>query len=171
MFTPIIRYVLIFFALLVGGYHLFNSNLQGWGYILAAIVLFWSHFRSGNVWRAWKAYENNDMEKVRNILSSISKPEWLSTQNKAYYHWLNGVALADNDETKDAYLELKIASKGPLRTENAQSVVNFYLADLALQLNKIETAKKHISKAKSLNHNSELDINIQEIERKIADVV
>ena len=172
MYTPLIRLILSSFAFLYGGYKLYldPSNIEGWLFLFAGGALVWGYFKYGTIWKAWRLYEKNDLDGLEVQLSYIKKPEWLNAQNKAYYYLLKGVVLSKNGQWETAYKNFEIATKGPLRTENVLSIVHVYLADTAIILNNLSSAKQHLQKAKKLAHNEGVDKIIEEVEQKVENV-
>jgi len=146
------------------------SDVEGWLFLFAGLALIWGYFRYGTIWKAFRLYQKNDLDGLEIQLSNIKKPEWLNAENKAYYHWLNGVILSKDEKWKEAYSNFEIASKGPLRTENALSIVYVCLADTSVFLNDIVKAKEYLVKAKELNHNEGVKQGIEEVEQKIENV-
>lgn len=169
MFTPLIRLILSIFSFIYGGYRIYHSfqDIEGWLFLFAGTALIWGHFRYGTIWRAWKFYMKNDLTGLEKQLSYIKNPELLNPQNKAYYHLLNGVILSRDEKWEEAFKDFKIASKGPLRTENALSIVYVCLADSAIFLNDKASAKEYLQKARELEHNEGVLKVIQEVEQKI----
>lgn len=155
-----------------GGYILYLdiSDIEGWLFLFAGGALIWGYFRYGTIWKAWRLYVKNDLDGLELQLSYIKKPEWLNAQNKAYYHLLNGIVLSKHKKWGIAFKNFEIASKGPLRTENVLSMVHVNLADTAIFLNDLTSAKKHLQKAKKLEHNEGVDKIIEEVERKVENV-
>jgi len=173
LYSPIIRLILSSFAILYGGYKLYIdvSDIEAWLFLFAGGAMIWGYFRYGTIWKAWRFYKKNDLEGLEIQLSHIKKPEWLNAQNKAYFHWLNGVILSRDEKWKEAYDNFEIASKGPLRTENALSVVYVCLADTAVFLSDYVRAKEHLKRAKELDHNEGVQKGIEEVELKIGNVI
>lgn len=170
MFHPLVRLVFSAFSFMYGGYILYYSysDIEGWLFLFAGTALVWGYYRYGTVWRAWKHYVNQDFDKLEKQLSYIKKPELLNPQNKAYFHLLTGVVLSQKERWKEALDHYKLASTGPLRTENVMSSVYVYLADVSFLLKDQTSAIHYLNKAKELEHSDGVSKMIRELEQRIS---
>ena len=95
----------------------------------------------------------------------------LSRRWRAYYHWLQGVALVIDGRIVPARDHLLQARRWRFRTENDRSIMECQLADMAIRCGEPAQAWGHLRHARGLRHHPLVDALIAQVERQIpADV-
>ena len=150
MFNPFIRTLLISACFAFGLFYVFSGYYQGGLYLLAGLLLLWSAIRSGEVWQAWRAFQQGNLEKMSHHLDRTRSPQRLSRPNRAYYNWMDSARLAHQEKFEEAYEVLKKAEKGPFKTIRTDFQVQVSLADLAFRLGRNEDAEHHLCKAEKM---------------------
>lgn len=169
MITPRLRIILATLALLVGLLRVWSdpASVPGWIAIGAAAVLVWGYFRVGTVWLALAAYSTGNVERMREHVRGVRWPTLLTVRNRAYYHWLRGVALAIEGDLQRARESLLLARRGRLRSTTNRSIVECQLADMALRCGEKDKAHGHLACARAYRHPPVVDTLIASVAARL----
>ena len=167
MFSPAIRFVLVLLCFITAGFLLHQSN-DGWIiFSIAGIILIYEHFRGGSISAAFLAYRKKNLKRVRELLDGIKKPDRLRPSSKAYYHFLRGVILASDDNSKEAKKQFLLAVEGPLRTDNMRCAALVNLWHACLELGQIGEAREYFEQANTTSHRPEMKQILEDLEERI----
>ena len=77
----------------------------------------------------------------------------LSTQSRAYYHWIQGaLAAGSDDDLEFAEEQMKLAIDGELRTPNDRCIATAILSKIAFLNNEPERARQILADAYAIEH-------------------
>lgn len=169
MFSPGVRLFLIAAAVGLGAMQLLQHRIQGAFMLAAGALLAWGYFRHGTIHSAFAAWRRGDMLRVRQLLQAVPEPARLTVEDRAYYHWLRGLTLAEDGQLGSAKTELLAAAEGRLRTENDRSLVHCHLAALALQAKEFSIVDGYLDQARRLAHHSEVGDMIRRLQEQLND--
>jgi hypothetical protein len=131
MLTNRTRLVVIAAATALGLWRtLTGSSLSGLLFLVAAAILGLGYFRYGPVWLAMRALGRGDTGAAASHLSSISDPQRLGRQSRAYFEMASGLVAAHHGHRGDAERHMRGALDLPLRTENDRALAELTLAEL-----------------------------------------
>jgi hypothetical protein len=165
MFTPVARFSLILGCLAIGVWWLSTGEWMGIFVLFAAACFGFGYFRYGTVWLAFRALREGNIDKAENLISKVSYPSKLNSQNRAYYNWAKGaVAMRRGDFTR-AKEFLELAAAGKLRTSNDRSILACFLAEIAVRNGDHTTARNQLEKARLEPHKHEVDRIISNVEK------
>ncbi len=167
MFSPGVRILLIFAAFGMGGALLLQRETAGLFFIAAGAFLAWGYLRHGSVYAAFWAYRKGDIERARGLLSTIRNPDHLTRQDRAYYHLLQGLMLAQDGEIGAARAKLEAALEGPFRTQNDGSLAHYLLAEWSLLENDTASAREHLERARALRCRPEVGTLIRNLDEQL----
>ena len=168
MLTPRFRLFFVAIALLLGAASLTHGRFAGATVVLLlASLLVWGYFRSGSLWLALAAYRLGNVERMRDHVRRVRWPRLLSPRWRAYYHWLQGVALVIEGRLAPARDHLFEARRWRFRTENDRSIMECQLADMAIRCGEPAQAWGHLRHARGLRHHPMVDALIASVEQRI----
>jgi hypothetical protein len=168
MLTPRLRLLFIMTALFLGAAWVGEGDRIDGAIVLGTGgLLIWGYFRSGSVWLALAAYRTGNVERMRDHVRRVRWPRLLSPRWRAYYHWLQGVALAIEGRLAPARDHLLQARRWRFRTENERSIMECQLADMAIRCGEPAQAWGHLSQARRFVHHSAVDALIASVEDRI----
>lgn len=167
MYGPVVRLVMLVVALTLAVIYIPKGHSGGWWMLTAALLFIYGYFRYGSIHAAFSAYKRGNIRRVRRLIAA-TWPRWLRAQERAYYDWLAGVLFLHDEQPASARPHLEAAVRGPLRGPHARAWVHCLLADVAIQLGEIEVAREYLCRARALEHRSEVDDRIHELEERIA---
>ncbi|MFO7592666.1 MAG: hypothetical protein R6X15_01290 [Pseudomonadota bacterium] len=144
-----------------------HASWFSWLFILLAVWLAWDALRNGTVWHGFHAFRDGDIRAVRKAMLQIRRPNMLSPQSLAYYHWLKGVVDMADNRFAAAKVHLLVAASGSLRTENDRSLVHCLLAEVGLQEQEPEVAREHLRHARALQHRPDVDRIIDNLSARL----
>ena len=172
MLTPRLRLLVVTIALALGITALARGGIVEAALVLAPVALVvWGYFRIGSVALALAAYRLGNVERMRDHVRRVRWPRLLSPRWRAYYHWLQGVALVIEGRVFPARDHLLAARRGRFRTTNDRSIMECQLADMAIRCGEPAQAWGHLRHARGLRHHPLVDALIAQVERQIpADV-
>ena len=168
MLTPRLRLLVVMIALALG-----LTALARGGFFAAALVLVpvtvvvWGYFRIGSVALALAAYRLGNVERMRDHVRRVRWPRLLSPRWRAYYHWLQGVALVIEGRVFPARDHLLAARRWRFRTTNDRSIMECQLADMAIRCGEPAQAWGHLRHARGLEHHPVVDALIASVEARI----
>ena len=168
MLTPRLRILFVALALLLGVASLSQGRVaDGAVVLLLASFVAWGYFRSGSLWLALAAYRLGNVERMRDHVRRVRWPRLLSPRWRAYYHWLQGVALVIEGRVAPARDHLLQARRWRFRTENDRSIMECQLADMAIRCGEPAQAWGHLRHARGLRHHPLVDALIAHVEERI----
>lgn len=131
MLTNRTRLAVVALSLALGAWlSLRGSLMPGLLLLVAGVILGVGYFRYGPVWLAMRALGRGDADKAASHLSSISDPQRLERQSRAYFEMASGLLAASRGRSGDAERHLRRALELPLRTQNDRAVAELTLAEL-----------------------------------------
>ncbi len=153
------------------GFLAFRTGFPGWWlFPLAALGFTVNYWRSGPVWLAAHAARRGDFQRVERLLGEVRTPERLAPQQRAYYHYYQGLLRADRGDPEGARRHFSAAATGRLRTRNDRSLAHLQLAALALDAGEQTLAREHLDQARAQAHKPEVAQAIASLEEKLAAV-
>lgn len=146
MFTPIIRIVLIIACLGMSILFYLREDYINTGLTILAAGLFgYGYFKYGTVYTAFQQLKKENIDKAEKLISKIRNPNNLSKQQKAYYHFTNGIIASEKNEFDLAKSELTKALEIGLRTKNDTSIVLLNLANVEYERKELSSANEYLN--------------------------
>jgi predicted Zn-dependent protease len=136
--------------------------------LIAACSLAYGYFRYGTVWLAFRALRAGHAGRARALLDQVAFPDYLRSQDRAYYEMLRGLLAREKEEWATAREHLQRALEGDLRTANNRSMVECALAEALLNCGESTAAREHLELARRHDHKTEMAAAIREVEEMIA---
>lgn len=168
MFNPIVRIILVVLGLFLAWNFYSNGDLPIAFVVLFAVgLIVWGYFKYGTVYTAFRRLKNEDFQKAEELLLKIKNPSLLLKSQKSYYHFIKGFLELNKRNIETSFIELTKALNLGLRTENDTSIVLLHLAAIELERNNMKEAIIYLEKIKNLNHDIELEQEIERIENEI----
>ncbi len=167
MFTPSVRLFLILGCLAMAVWRLSTGEVEGMVFLFIAVCLGFGQFRYGTVWLAFSALGKNDIDRADSLITKISDPSKLNSQNRAYYNWVKGAVAMSRGEYGQAKDFFELAASGALRTSNDRSAIACCLAEIAAKTGDQTAANEQLEKARSEPHKPGIDGVISDIEKML----
>lgn len=168
MFSKKARILVIFIALLLLGYTLYERVYELSALVLAGVLFIaYGYFKDGTVVLAAKAYHNKDFDKAERLLKEIKNPDYLRRSRRGYYEVMLGNIELKKENLTEAERHFQIASRFPLRNENEKALVLTQLANLNLRKNEFEKAKAYLEVTNGLKVSLRVQDIIKKLEKEI----
>ena len=149
MFSPRVRWLLVFFSAGLGFYMFSTSAWSGGLLLISSLFLGAGHFLYGSVRASFVALQQGNLQRAA-YLHSRTPVRFLTRESRAYYHWISAALAEARHDVDRACAEMKRALDFPLRTKRDQVLGMCTLAALCLHAGEIHEAKRHIDHAESL---------------------
>jgi hypothetical protein len=118
--------------------------LPATSFALFGIVLLFDAVRNGPVWNAFRAFREGRYPAMRSALAGVLWPALLNRRARTYFNWLRGVGEAADGRFGAARVHLLLAATGNLATDTDRCLVQCLLAESALQLGDLDSAREHL---------------------------
>ena len=164
MVSPLVRLGLVALLVAVGGYQVSIDRTSGWLLLVAAGGLTYGYFRYGAVWAAWRALKAMKYDRAKALIETVNNPQLLAPQQRAYYHFTQGILRMRDSKFGIAAEHLASAAEGSLRTSNDRSVALLTLAEAKVKGGEIDVAREYLAKAKEMPHKDGLGEAIRQVE-------
>lgn len=164
------RFLLIFVFLIIGiVLHVKTGISAAWYLYLASFIILITHFLFGNVWAAFALLRKGKIPEAEHLIDQIKRPEWLTKQHQAYYHFIKGMIALQEESLKDGVHHLKQALKRGLRTPNDNALAALNIAHCYYKQQQHEPCRDYLNQAKRFNPNDLLiKQKIDELEKVLA---
>jgi hypothetical protein len=168
VYNPIIRILLGILGLFMAYNFYINGNIPSTIMVLAAVgLIIWGYFKNGTVYLAFKQLKSENYQNAEHLLLKTKHPHLLKKSQRSYYHFTKGLIELHKQNLDISNQDLIKALNLGLRTENDTSIVTIHLAIIELERNNFLEAKDFLNRTKSLNHKTELNPEIERIEKEI----
>ena len=164
------RLIVVVGCVLLGSYAIRAGFPAWWLFYLAALGFAVNYWRSGPVWLAARAARKGDFARAERLLAEVRSPERLSAEQRAYYHYYQGLLHAERGDLEGAQRHFRDAAASDLRTSSDRSLVQVHLAALAIDLGDQSSAREHLDLARAHVHKPEVAQAIASVEEKLAAV-
>ncbi len=155
-----VRFLLILLFLVLGVIlHVQIGLTPAWYLYLAALIILITHFVFGNVWSAFAMMRKGKIKEAELLINQIKRPDLLTKQHKAYYHFIKGMIALQKEDLNDGELHLKQASEIGLRNANDNALVALNVSHIYYKQQKVNDCQLYLKKAKSF---SPTDLMIRE---------
>ncbi|ROH97418.1 tetratricopeptide repeat protein [Chryseobacterium daecheongense] len=148
-----IKIVVAALLILTGTYMMFFTRNLGWGvviFLLAAIPIF-LFFKNENILLAFWQLRKQNMEKASKFLNNITNYQsQLHKSQYGYYHYLQGLTLAQEHPTKVEPLMRKALEYG-LNMKHDRAMATLNLAAAAISKGRKQEGQKLLEEAKRLD--------------------
>jgi predicted Zn-dependent protease len=165
MFPTSIRFLLVVASAAFGAYQIHRGNVAGGLYLLAAALLAYGHFRYGPVWLALRTARRGNMDRTRRLLEEVHNPDWLTSDQRAYFELTSALVAADRKDDPAAEKHLRLALDHRLRTENDRALVEVMLARILIERGRAEEADEILARAAARGSKPEVARMIDELKR------
>lgn len=153
MFTPTLRFLLAAAVAVFAVSQLARGERSAYLLLLAAALLVAGHFRYGAIRPAFFAMRRGEVESARRLIRSVKRPNLLSPQSRAYWHWIQAVIAADLDKDLGrAESQMRLAVEGALRTSHDRCIATATLARIVGYRGDLDRARGLLAEAKKIPH-------------------
>ncbi|MEM9069263.1 MAG: hypothetical protein AAGE52_12190 [Myxococcota bacterium] len=155
MFSPTLRFLLVFLTVGAGIRALMQGHLYGAMFILGGMLLAAGHFLYGSVRAAFMALKRGNLKRAHQLLHR-SPTRWLTAETRAYYHWTAAALSEARGEIDTAIEELERALTFPLRTTRDVVLARGTVAALWAKKGNRDKAIAHLDEADALGPQGEV---------------
>lgn len=141
------RLALALASFALGAYLLVTGDYAGVPFLGGAAYLGYSYFRFGTVWLAFRQVALGNMAAAAKLLQKVTRPEELSSEQRAYFELASGLVHASRSENGEAEQHLQTALAHQLRTENDRALCEAVLAQLLVARDEPDAAREVIARA------------------------
>jgi hypothetical protein len=120
-------------------------------FFAAAVFLTVGHFKNGPMLSILFTLKKGDIAKAEKTLLTIKKPEWLSKQYQAYFHFAWAVIATFKQDLDLAKMHSETALGLGKLQEQEQAILIYNLARVAFERKEVEEAKTYITKAEQIS--------------------
>jgi hypothetical protein len=131
----------------LGTYCLVVGDYKGVLLFLAAAYFSYSYFKHNPVELAFRAVARGQMPSAARLLALVSRPEQLSSRDRAYFELASGLLRASQAENQRAEQHLALALEHDLRTENDRALAEAVLSQLLVARGARDEARRIIDRA------------------------
>lgn len=168
MVNRIIKFVLI---ALLGGWMIYQFIQVNIGngilfFFLTAIVVLLV-FRHELILLAFFQLRRGKVQKAENLLNRIKHPEQLPKRQEAYYYFLRGLVMSQQNQITKSEKMFRRALNLGLRMKHDRAVAKLNLAGLAVMKRRKREAINLISEVKKLDSRKMLDDQIKMIQSQM----
>ncbi len=161
--------LIILFTLLGIILHIKIGFSSAWYLYLASMIMLVAHFLFGNVWAAFGMLRKGKIPEAEILVNQIKRPEFLSKQHRAYYHFIKGMIALQKEELKEGEIQLKQALERGLRSSNDNAMAALNIAHIYFRQNKLDACRTYLKQSKSFSPNDLLiKQKIDEMEKVLA---
>ncbi len=157
----VLAFFLLAWAVYTNAYQIAVMVAGAMGYLI------WSHYREGTVFLATQAFQRQDYEKARRLLSDIKNPDYLRKGRRNYYEFMCGNIALKTGDYDAAERHFQIASRLPFRRPNDKAIILVNLANINLRKKDHERVRTYIDLARKLEVTSRVAQIINKIENEI----
>lgn len=117
---------------------------------VASVTMLIGYFRASTIHLAIKAVLSEDFDKAERLLLQIRYPQRLSSKNKLYYLFCQGIVARGREDYPAAITALEDATTERLRPDQYQAMALLALTDIFMVQGDREKARYYFSKMKNL---------------------
>ena len=165
-----VRFMLILLFIVIGiVLHVKVGIGSAWYLYLASFIILLTHFLFGNIWAAFGMLRKGKIPEAELLVNQIKRPEFLSKQHRAYYHFIKGMIALQKEELQEGEIQLKQALERGLRSPNDNALTALNIAHIYFRQQKLEPCRKYLSQSKAFTPNDLLiKQKIDELEKVLA---
>jgi hypothetical protein len=141
-----------------------GRTAPGAALIIAVALLAYGYVRYGTVWIAFRALRAGKSKRAETLLDQVLCPDWLRSQDRAYYEFLRGILATEREDWGTARDHFLTALRHNLRTSNNRAMVECALAETLLSAGDPDAAREHLDMARSHDHKPEVELAIRKVE-------
>jgi hypothetical protein len=112
-------------------------------------LVIWGYFKEGPIILAAKQFRNKDYEAAKNLLLSITNPQYLSEKRKPYYEYLLGCIAVHQMDYQTAEQHLEKAAFSGLKVQDLGTTI-MHLANINLRNKQKDKGLLWIAEAKKI---------------------
>lgn len=168
--TTRIRFLLIILFLILGlVLHIQLGLAQAWYLYLASFIILLTHFLFGNIWAAFSKLRKGKLVEAETLINQIKRPELLTKQHRAYFHFIKGMIALQNEELQEGKVQLKQALERGLRTPNDNALTALNIAHIYFKQSQLQDCRSYLRQSKSFQPNDLIiKQKIDELEKVLA---
>jgi outer membrane PBP1 activator LpoA protein len=163
MFTATVRFALATIASCYGVYLISAGDRTGVLGLAVAALLVYGYFRYGTVWLAFRAAQQDNIERARRLLSQIKYPSLLASQSRAYYELLAGHIALSQQQESTAETHFRTSLNYRLRTQNDRCLAEVTLAEILAKSGRTAEAREFVAHANSRFCRPEIRERIEQV--------
>jgi tetratricopeptide (TPR) repeat protein len=137
--------------------------------ILTAVPIFLLFRHELILWAFWQIRKNR-MDKAKEILDKIKKPNQLLKRQEAYFYFLKGLTESQTGGFGKSETYFKKALSTGLRMKQDQALANLNLAGIAMSKRRKREAINYMNQAKKLDKAGLLDEQIRMFKKQLGRV-
>lgn len=145
-----IRFLLVFFFFVLGLIlHIQVGIGSAWYLYLAGFIILLTHFLFGSVWAAFAMLRKGKIPEAETLINQVKRPDFLSKQHKAYYHFVKGMIALQKEELPEGEHQLTKALDIGLRTPNDNALTALNIAHIYYKQQNLSPCRTFLKKAKA----------------------
>lgn len=168
MFSPMVRWLLVFATLGFGIHALLAGQLHGVFFCASGVLLAIGHFLYGSVRAAFAALRAGNLKRAHK-LHARTPTRFLTKESRAYYAWTAAALAEARGDLAEAKAELVKAIALPLRTKNDKTLALATLAAIHEKLGEKDLALSRIADVEALGPSDRLAPLLDALRAKLTD--
>lgn len=155
MFSPMVRWLLVFTTLGFGIHALVAGRMYGVFFCASGVMLAAGHFLYGSVRASFAALRGGNLQRAHKLWER-TPTRFLTAETRTYYWWIAAALAEARGDLETAKSELQKAVDLPFRTKNDKTLALATLAAIHQKLDENDQAEVRISEAEALGPGSRL---------------
>lgn len=149
--------------------YLFYSGSWGWGIFFIFITAFFSLFlfRNENLILAALQMRQQNMEKAQKYLNRIKQPQFLLKGQRAYFHYLQGIAGSQSLKMGQVESLFRKALSIGLKRDHDQAMAKLNIGAICMQTGRRREAEVLLNEAKKLDTKGMLSDYIKDLKKQM----
>lgn len=168
MFSPMLRWLLVFTTLGFGIHALVAGQLHGVFFCASGVLLALGHFLYGSVRASFAALRAGDLKRAHK-LHARTPTRFLTAESRAYYAWIAAALAEARGDLAEARAQLEQATSLPLRTKNDETLALATLAAIHQKLGQRDEALARIEQVEALGPSERLVALLDALRAKLTD--
>lgn len=168
MFSPTLRWLLVFSTLGFGIHALLAGQLHGVFFCASGVLLAIGHFLYGSVRASFAALRAGNLERAHK-LHARTPTRFLTAESRAYYAWTAAALAEARGDLAEAKIQLAQAIGLPLRTKNDSMLAVATLAAIHQKLGETDEALARIEEVEAMGPSERLAPLLNALREKLTD--
>lgn len=168
MFSPLVRWLLVFTTLGVGVHALLAGHLYGAFFCASGALLAIGHFLYGSVRASFAALRAGNLTRAHKLWKK-TPTRFLTDESRAYHSWIAAALAEARGDLDEAKSQLREAIALPLRTKNDRTLAIATLAAIHEKLGENDDARKRIDEVEALGPSPRLVPLLDALRAKLTD--
>lgn len=168
MFSPMVRWLLVFTTLGFGIHALVAGRIYGAFFCASGVLLALGHFLYGSVRASFAALRGGNLARAHKLWER-TPTRFLTAESRAYHAWIAAALAEARGDLGAAKDELSRAIALPLRTKNDKTLALATLAAIHEKLGENDEARARIAEVDALGPSARLAPLLDALRAKLTD--